>query len=188
MVLELSVVVLQCVLFLIALGIVATQGAQLLSLFLNVPLVSTSRTSYGRIESALSIRPGDVVYELGSGNGHMLDELSRKYPEARFVGIERNPLLYLYAKLNARMHGNPKNLSFRRADFYRTDFSEATRIYAYLLPLTMERLYPRFAERSAPLRFVSLAFQFKQLPPTERIELQKRSGSHGEHMLYIYEF
>lgn len=151
----------------------------------DVPFVRTPRKYYPVIERALQIRSGDVVYDLGSGEGKFVLYLAKKHPDVQFVGIERNRLLFTQARLRRWWAGTPSNATFRRENFYTTDFNDATRVYAYLLSKVMTKL---FAERTQPgLRIVSRAFRIKGREPLETIELTTRKGWHGEHELHVYE-
>src|SRR4051812_24881721 len=67
-----------------------------LSVAFDVPFVRTPSRYFEKIERALEIQRGDVVYELGSGDGRLLLFLGRRYKDNQFVGIELNPILYLY--------------------------------------------------------------------------------------------
>ena len=152
---------------------------------LDVPYVPTPRKYFPIIIAALRIRDDDVIYDLGCGNGRFLLRCAREFPNAQFVGIERNWILYTQARFWKWRAGNSTNVSFRRENFYQTDLRNATRIYAYLLSGIMERL---FSSREQPgLRIVSRAFFIKGRTPIETIALSGRAGSHGQHQLHVYE-
>ena len=153
--------------------------------FLDVPYVPTRRRYYPLIIEALQIRDGDVVYDLGCGNGRFLLACARAFPRTRFVGIERNYMLYLQTQFWRRRAGNPVNIFFRRENFYRTDLSDATRVYAYLLSSVMEKLFATRDQKG--LRIVSRAFFIKGRTPLCTITLTEKVGNHGQHQLHVYE-
>lgn len=158
-------------------------SAYALSLGSDVPFVRTRREHFPRIDRALSVREGDVVYELGSGNGNLTLYLAQKYPKVRFIAIEKNPLLHALSQIKKRIAG-ATNATFRRENFYATDFRDATHVYAYLYPEVLENL---FSKRAQTLRIATLAFQIAGRTPAETVELTDKPGSHGEHLLYVYE-
>lgn len=174
-------------LLLIEVALLLPMLAWYLSGILDVPFVPTPESAFGKIVEALDIRESDAVYELGSGDGRLLIHCAKRFPAARFVGIERNPFLCWYAKLRARLAGAPANLRFVRGDFFKTDFSQATKIYAYLLNPVMDGLLPKFA-REFKGTLVSRAFVFKQKQAREIIKLAEDPGPHNQNRVYVYDF
>jgi len=149
----------------------------------DVPFVATPHSYFPLIARALNIRDGDLVYDLGSGSGELLLYLAKKFPNARFVGIERNLFLHTQARIKKKFTKVP-NVAFRRENFFTTDLGDATRIYVYLLPSILERLFSISALRC---RIASRAFAINGRPVTETVELSQRPGWHGQHLLHIYE-
>ncbi|HWP61027.1 MAG TPA: hypothetical protein VN495_00275 [Candidatus Paceibacterota bacterium] len=166
----------------------ATIVMMALSMYLDVPFVPTRRAFFPAVADALTIGPRDHVFELGSGSGHLLIYLGRRTPSARFVGIERNPLLFLYSQVYKKICGSPSNVTFQRGNLFLADLSTATKIYGYLLPSVMDTLLPKLEKELTHARFASRAFQFAQKHPARVIELTKKPGGHGEHLIYVYEF
>jgi len=186
--LSILLIVVQLAFLLVIIIATAMVFAGAISVYLDVPFVPTPARYRRTIDAALQIAPRDVVYELGSGTGGFLITLAKKYPETTFVGIELNVVLYTYANLLKRVLGGPPNLLFRRENFFDTDLSRPNKIYGYLLDTIMEKLLTKLERETRGVRFASRAFQFKSIRPVETIRLSKIPGSHGEHMLYIYEF
>lgn len=154
---------------------------------LDVPFVPTPVTYAEIVAAALELSPGDVVYELGSGDGRFLLSYARLEPGARYVGVERNPLLHAMARMRKRLAGNPTNVEFRRGDFYKTDFSPANKMYLYLLDSVMHELQPKF-EREFKGRLASRAFPFSRKALSNVVALTEKIGAHGQHLLFVYEF
>ena len=159
-----------------------------LSSFFEVPFVPTPRYAFPAIAEALDIRDGEVVYELGSGDGRFVLWCARRFPSARFIGVERNALLVLSSRCRALLAGSPRNLSFRRESFFSTDLSSADKIYAYLLHPVMDALLPKLEQELSQARFVSRAFVFTGRPIRSTINLQPLPGPHGRNRLYVYTF
>ncbi len=159
---------------------------QILSDRTDVPFVRTPERMFAAIASALDMHPSDVVYELGSGDGGFLLWCAERYPDAKFVGFERNPLLVRYARWRAKRVGL-SNVEFRKQDLFFADLSGAAKIYAYLLDHVMDRLLPKLA-REFHGRLASRAFRFGGKQEKEVIAISEKSGSHGQHLLFIYDF
>ncbi len=152
----------------------------------DVPFVRTPAEAFPLIKEALDIRPGDIVYELGSGDGHFLMYCASQVPQARYVGIENNPLLVLIAWMRNYVAAHT-NVQFIRADLLMADLSHVTKIYGYLVPSVMNKLAPKL-ESTFRGRFASRAFIFENKKPTNEVVLSAQKGRHGEHMLYVYDF
>jgi len=153
---------------------------------LDAPFVPTPVRYAEHVTAALEIAPGDVVYELGCGDGRFMLALAQFAPEATFVGIERNLLLYAVALFRRRRAGY-SNASFRRSNFFDVDFSGANKVYAYLLDSAMHKLQPKF-EREFKGRVASRTFPFTRKEMSNAILLTERIGAHGQHLLFIYDF
>ena len=161
--------------------------ANLVSDFFDVPFVATPRRVLSIIFDELKIVPGDVVYELGSGDGRFLLYAASREPEAQYIGIERNPMLLALSRIRQRLHGNLRNVTFQKGNFFATDLTRASKVYAYLLNSVMNRLYPTLL-RDFHGRFASRAFRFQQKNPMRVVSLGQRPASHGQHELAIYDF
>jgi cyclopropane fatty-acyl-phospholipid synthase-like methyltransferase len=108
------------------------------------------------------VTAADVVYDLGSGDGRIVIEAARKYG-ARAVGIELDPELNKRAAKNAQKAGVAGRVSFVRADFFKTDLSEATVVTLFLSPNINARLQPKLRRELKPgARIVSHRFP---MPP-----------------------
>lgn len=183
-----SVVAAELLLLLVALFLCLFMLTWVISAYMDVPFVPTPNSVFPKIVGALDFVPGDVVYELGSGDGRFLLACARNEPRVAFIGIERNPFLHTYAQVRKHFRGNPRNLTFRRANFFDTDLSDATKIYGYLFTGVMDALLPKCERELTKARFASRAFQFSKKTPTEVVRLSEKPGWHDQHLLYVYDF
>ena len=85
------------------------------------------------------VQPNEIVYDLGSGDGRILIMAARRFG-ARAVGIEIDPLGYLWTKLLIMFLGLRRQVRVVRGDLFEQDLSGADVITCYLLPRTNERL------------------------------------------------
>jgi predicted RNA methylase len=153
----------------------------------DAPFVPTPQKYAGIVVEALDVRDNDTVYELGSGDGRFILACAKLSPRSKYVGIEYNPLLHVIALIRKRVTSGAHNVEFRRGNFFDTDFSEADKLYAYLLTTVMRELEPKFG-REFKGRVASRAFTLANKEPSSVIQLSDRAGAHGQHNLYVYDF
>ena len=151
------------------------------------PFLRTPRAYFETIFDALELEAGDVLYDLGCGDGSLLLECAIRNPNVRCIGIERNPLLCAYARARAHVRGNPKNLTFARGNLFEKDLNDATHLYTYLVPSSMELLSQKLARENIRVRLASRAFPLRDWAPTSVRELSRTEGAHGQHQLFVYD-
>jgi SAM-dependent methyltransferase len=137
----------------------------LLPILYGLPWVPTRRS---RIRSALDlarVSPGEVVYDLGAGDGRVLITAARDYG-ARAVGIEISPLLCLIARLAAMVNGVSDRVRIRLGNLHRVELEDADVVFAYLTAGQAERLRLRLeSQLRAGARVVTVASDFRGWEP-----------------------
>jgi len=137
----------------------------------DVPYVATSEGVVTRMLEIAEVKPGDVVYDLGSGDGRIVITAAQRYG-ARGVGIEIDPYRVYQARENAERAGVLDRVTFREQDLFEADFSDATVVTLYLLPEIIEKLRPLLFEQLDPgTRVVSHNFGIGDWAPdsTEQV-------------------
>jgi SAM-dependent methyltransferase len=118
-----------------------------------------------------NVGPGDVLYDLGSGDGRIPITAARRYG-IRAVGIELDARKIAEARCNARESGVEQRVKFRQADVFEADFREASVVTLFLFPEMNRRLRPRLRAELAPgTRIVSHRFDLGDWPPDRRAEI-----------------
>ena len=120
------------------------------------------------------VRPTDVVYDLGSGDGRIVITAARKYG-ARGVGVEMDPLLIKKARENAAAAGVTGRVRFVSGDLFATDLRPASVVTLYLLQSINERLRPKLVRELRPgARVVSHVFNMgPEWPPDQTITVDR---------------
>src|SRR6266850_7469211 len=98
----------------------------------DVIWVPTPDEVVDRMLTMAQVGPNDSHMDLGSGDGKIVIAAAKR--GAKALGIEYNPDMVKLAQDNAQKAGVAERASFRRADIFQTDFSQATVITLYLLP------------------------------------------------------
>jgi hypothetical protein len=122
------------------------------------------------------VRKGDVLYDLGSGDGRIPITAAQKYGIARGVGIDINPERITEANDNLAKAGVGDRVRFVNADLFETDLSEATVVTLYLLPVLNLKLLPKLLKETKPgTRIVSHSFNMGSWKPERALEVNGRS-------------
>ena len=104
------------------------------------------------------VRPDDVVFDLGSGDGRIVNLAAKKYG-ARAVGIELEPSLIVKARRAAADAHVTDRVTFIEGDLFAADISRATVVTLYLWPSVNKRLEPKLRRELRPgTRIVSNSF------------------------------
>lgn len=118
------------------------------------------------------VKPGDVLYDLGSGDGRIPIAAAKQFG-VRAVGIDIDPQRIAEANANAKAAGVTKLVSFRNEDLFAADFREASVVTLYLLPSLNVKLRPKLmAELKPGTRVVSHDFDMGDWQPEKRVELE----------------
>jgi SAM-dependent methyltransferase len=103
----------------------------------------------------LDLKPGQVVYDLGCGDGRFLKEAARRGYKA--VGYELNPFVFAYAWLTTRRYR--KQVKVRFGNFWKADISKADAIFVFLLDKYMTQLDDKIKDSGKHLKLASHTFK-----------------------------
>jgi len=156
---------------------------------LTVPFITTPDEVVQRMLALAQTHPGDLVADLGSGDGRIVIAAAQKFG-ARGLGIELDPGLVQRSRENAARAGVADRVSFVQGDVLAADISAASVVTVYLLPDLMNRLQPRLLQRLQPgTRIVSHSFTMTGWRPDGR-ESMRVAGPHpgqgDESSLYLW--
>jgi ribosomal protein L11 methylase PrmA len=141
----------------------------------DVIFVPTPQDVVDEMLKMAKVRKGDVLYDLGSGDGRIAVTAAKRYG-VRAVGIDIDPERIREATENARKAGVGDLVQFRREDLFKADFSEATVVTLYLLPDLNVKLRPRLWQELKPgTRIVSHQFDMADWKPEKQLELNGRT-------------
>src|SRR4249920_15038 len=99
----------------------------------EIPFVPTPIEVVDKMLELAEVKKGDVVYDLGSGDGRIVIRAAKKFG-ARAVGIEMDRLLLAKARQDANAAGVSHLVEFRAEDAMKVDLSKATVVTLYMLP------------------------------------------------------
>jgi hypothetical protein len=152
-------------------------GAFVLLLLLNwnsfrerVPLYLSGQKTIAALDALLQSLPANFRYiDLGSGLAGSLYQLSRRYPQAQFVGVETAPLVFAVAWLRCLLR---PNCQVRYRNLWQQPLAGYDVVYCFLSPAPMPRLWTKArAEMQPNALLISNSFAIPDVAPSEQIEL-----------------
>jgi SAM-dependent methyltransferase len=121
-----------------------------------------------------AVGPGDVVYDLGSGDGRIVITAAREFG-ARGVGIDIDPALVARAQANARTAGVEDRVEFRLGNMHDADLAPATVVTLFLHPEPNLALRPKLRRELRPgARVVSYVWDMGDWPPEAERRINRR--------------
>ncbi len=136
-----------------------------------VPFVPTPQEVVDKMIELAGVKKGDLVYDLGSGDGRIVVTAAKK--GAKAVGFEIDGDLVKQSRDNIRKAGVQEQAEIRQQDILTVDLSSASVVTMYLLPDVNLQLRPNLLSQLKPgSRVVSHAFDMGDWKPdrTERVD------------------
>jgi ubiquinone/menaquinone biosynthesis C-methylase UbiE len=130
------------------------------------------------------LQPGEMVYDLGSGEGRIVITAARNF-KARAVGVELSPELCRIATGRVKDLGLQNRVRILHANLLKVDLRPADVVTIYLLTSANELLKPNLERDLRPgARVVSHDFEIRGWKPTavEKVEAEGRPRN-----IYLYE-
>jgi SAM-dependent methyltransferase len=125
---------------------------------LDAPYIVTEYRFVDEMLKLLELRSGDVLYDLGCGDGRIVIEAAKR-AHIRGVGIDIDPRRIVESKTNATAAKVSDRVVFLQQDLFESDIREATAIAIYLFPEMNRKLIPTFFRDLKPgTRIVSHNF------------------------------
>ena len=129
----------------------------------GAPWIPTRKKKVRQMLSLAYIQPDEVLYDLGCGDGRFIITAARKFG-AKAVGIEINPILYLWCQLSITILGLRRRVKVLYGNFFKRNLSEADVITCFLLQETNDKLEDKLLRELKPTaRVISNSFMFNKL-------------------------
>lgn len=140
----------------------------------GAPWVPTPYKIIRKMLVMADVKPRDIVYDLGSGDGRVIIEAARSFG-AKAVGIEIDPLRFLWTKAKIFFLGLSNKVDVLFGNFFKINISDANIVTIYLLPDTNVKLIDKFVKELRPgTRIVSNTFAlpgFKMINQDEKLKI-----------------
>jgi len=136
----------------------------------GAPWVPTPLRIANKMLALAQVQPGELVYDLGSGDGRIVALAARRFG-ARAVGIEIDPLRYLWTRALVVFLGMSAQVKVIWGDFFKQDLSQADVVTVFLLQDTNDSLSLKLVEELRPgTRVVSYKSGFSIWTPLRQDE------------------
>ncbi len=144
----------------------------------DVPYVPTPEEVVAEMLKLANVSKGDVVYDLGCGDGRII--IAAAKAGARGVGVDIDPDRIRDSKENAEKAGVTDRVKFIEGDLFEANISGATVVTLYLLPEVNLRLRPKLLRELKPgTRIVSHNYDLGDWKPEKTVRL-------GDRILYYW--
>ncbi len=130
------------------------------------------------------VKKGDLVYDLGCGDGRMVVLAAQKYG-CRGLGYDIDPERITAALANVRKNRVGNLVSIVRQDLFTLDFSAADVLSLYLLPEINEKLLPKFEKLKPGSRLVFHDYGLPEMEAESEIRVVSNEDN-ASHTLYLY--
>ena len=145
-------------------------------IFIGAIFLPTPQDVVEKMLSIADVVEGDVVYDLGSGDGRIIIGAAER--GARGVGVEVDPIRVLWSRLKARRSPAHDRIRVIWGDFFKNSVAEATVVTVYQGESINNRLRDKFeAELRPGSRVVSFSFKFEGWEP---------AAKHPDADIYLY--
>lgn len=147
------------------------------------PVYPTPETVVDKMLTIAQVRPGEMVYDLGCGDGRIVIAAAQKF-KAHAVGIEIRRDIYERTLATVASLGLSDQVKIVHGNALRYDLSPADVVTLYLLTSSNERLKPILEKDLKPsARVVSHDFEIRGWKP---VAVDKMIVEGRPHMIYLY--
>jgi len=148
------------------------------------PYLPSPQLVVERMLEAAQIKPGETVYDLGSGDGRIVITAARKF-NANAVGIEISDVLCKSTLKKINALGLASQVKIINGSALKVDLSPADVVTLYLLTSSNARLRPNLEKYLKPhARVVSLNFG---IPGWKPVRVETIHADRQTHIIYVYE-
>jgi len=151
----------------------------------DVVYVPTPQEVVDKMLELADVKKGDVVYDLGCGDGRIVVTAAKKYG-VKAVGFDIDPDRVRDSLENVRKNKVEDLVTIKKADIFTLDLSEAGVVTLYLLPELNVKLMPQLAKLKPGSRIVSHDFDMRGAKPVKVEKVKPKGNLDREHPVYLW--
>src|SRR5437763_11875046 len=149
----------------------------------DVIYVPTPQEVVNKMFEMADVRPGEVVYDLGCGDGRIPVTAAKKYG-VRAWGFDINPVRVKESLENVEKNNVKELVTIKLQDIFELDLSRADVITLYLLPQLNVKLIPQLDKLKPGCRIVSHDFNMEGVRAKREVTYTPSGGR--EHRIYLW--
>ena len=131
----------------------------------GLPPVPTNRDRIHRALQLANLQPGEILYDLGAGDGRVLFIAARDF-KAKAVGIEIGPIQCILIWLRIMAGGFGDRITIRWGNFYKENLKNADVVYVYATSREVMKLAPHLsAQMKSGSRLISISADISEWEP-----------------------
>ena len=133
----------------------------------------TPGASVDKMLDLAQISEGDVLYDLGCGDGRIVIRAAKKYG-IRAVGFEIDPIRAWFSRVRVKSNGVRDRVEIVQRNFFDADLSPATVVSIFLTQKANQRLKAKLLSLKPGTRVVTYTWTFEGWEP-ERVDKELRT-------------
>jgi len=149
----------------------------------DVIYVPTPDEVVDKMLALADVRPGEVVYDLGCGDGRIPVRAAKKYG-VKAWGFDINPVRVKESLENVEKNNVKGLVTIKLQDIFELDLSKADVITLYLLPQLNVKLIPQLDKLKPGCRIVSHDFNMEGVRPKRELTYTPPGGR--EHRVFLW--
>lgn len=151
------------------------------------PYVSTPLPVVRRMLTLAELKPGEMFYDLGSGDGRTLIMATQEFG-AQAIGIELREDLAKRASSTILELGLDSKIKIVQDDFFKVDLSPADVVFLYLTTSANDKVKPKLEQELKPgVRVVSHDYEILGWNPSKVDNFcENPKLGYPSHTIYLY--
>jgi SAM-dependent methyltransferase len=151
----------------------------------DVIYVPTPQEVVDKMLEMADVRKGEVVYDLGCGDGRIPVTAAKKYG-VKAYGWDIDPVRVKESLENVEKNNVKHLVTIQEGDIFELDLSKADVITLYLLPQLNVKLIPQLSKLKPGCRIVSHDFDMAGVKPKREIVFTPQGSSSRDHRVYLW--
>jgi len=149
------------------------------------PYIPTPEDIIPKMLTLASLKPGETVFDLGSGDGRMVIAAARDF-RARAVGVELRRRLVRECRKKVKEMGLSRQVTISCRNFKKVDLRKADVLATYLSSYTLNLMGPKFIKELRPgARIVNFDYPIPSWTPARKLKVTPANWK-KPHPIYLY--